>query len=110
MNCARCGHTIHPQFRHCSRKNSNNGRDLCKQCYAKATRDGTLADYERRTRSRDELLDDYMLLRSEGYSWRHIAERLGMTYPAFERAMLRARADGDPRAARPGEARRWPAA
>ncbi|MGH3598920.1 MAG: hypothetical protein ACRDQH_01365 [Pseudonocardiaceae bacterium] len=64
------------------------------------------ADYERRTRSRDDLLDDYVLLREQGCSWPQCAERLGMSYPSFARALLRARAAGDPRAGRIGE--HWP--
>ncbi|HEY2763350.1 MAG TPA: hypothetical protein VGJ13_04970 [Pseudonocardiaceae bacterium] len=56
-------------------------------------------------RSRDDLLDDYEMLRSEGYDWHQCAARLRIPYPTFERAMLRARKDGDPRARRPGEAR-----
>ncbi len=82
------------------------GRGLCVNCRNWARRRGLILDYPRITRPRDDLLDDYVLLRGEGYTWRQCAERLGMNYPAFRRAMERARTAGDPRAGRPGE--RWP--
>lgn len=56
-------------------------------CAPAATR--AVTDYERFTRSREDLLDDYVLLRSEGFTWRQCAQRLGMTYVAFKRALLR---------------------
>lgn len=82
----------------------HSARGLCSTCYKQVD----YLDYERITRSLDELLDDYVLLRSEGFDWRQCAQRLGMSYTAFERAMYRARAACDPRAARIGE--RWPVA
>lgn len=84
------------------------GRGLCQNCHAWARYHDRLLDYPRSTRSRDDLLEDYVMLRREGYDWPLCAERLGMTYAAFERAIHRARDAGDPRAARLGE--RWPVA
>lgn len=85
------------------------GRGLCSTCHNYVLSRGQLSDYPPVVkRPRDDLLDDYVLLRSEGLSWRQCAERLGMSYAAFQRAMLRARAAGDSRAGRPGE--RWPVA
>lgn len=46
-----------------------------------------------------DIADDYDLLRSEGYTIDLIAERLGMTIPALDRALVRHK--GDPRARRP---------
>jgi hypothetical protein len=74
------------------------GRGLCDTCRSQARTTGELIDFERFTRSRDELLDDWAVLRAEGYTLRQAAERLGMTQAAFERAYHRARRDGDPRA------------
>jgi hypothetical protein len=74
------------------------GRGLCDSCRSRARANGELIDFERFTRSRDELLDEWVLLRAEGYTMRQAAERLGMAYTAFERAYYRARRDGDPRA------------
>lgn len=84
------------------------GRGLCARCYHRVRHLGQLADYPTLVRSRDDLLEDYVVLRDEGLSWRACAQRLGMRYPSFETAMCRARAAGDPRAGRPGE--RWPVA
>ncbi|MGH7687803.1 MAG: hypothetical protein ACREN2_13450 [Candidatus Dormibacteria bacterium] len=75
-------------------------------CWQWLSRHGELVDYERLTRSRDDLLDDYVLLRAQGHDWRQCAARLGMSFAAFSRAMHRARADNDPRAGRIGET--WP--
>jgi hypothetical protein len=79
----------------------HHARGLCCRCYKGGRVDH--ADHERASRSRDELLTEWEHLRYYGLDWRQAAQRLGMTYPAFERAMLRARRDGDPRAVRPGE-------
>jgi hypothetical protein len=74
------------------------GRGLCDPCYHRAQYHGTLIDFERRTVARDELLDDWALLRSEGYTAVQAAPRLGMTPAALLKALDRARRDGDPRA------------
>lgn len=106
VECVRCHRPVHPRFRGVSYENATAGRGLCKPCYDHARNTGDLIDYETRNRSRDDLLDDWVVLRVDGYTWRQAAERLGMTYASFERAMNRARIDGDPRAARIGE--QWP--
>lgn len=76
----------------------HNGRGLCQFCYARCTRDGTLADYERVFRSADEVMGEWERLRLDGYSKNLAAERLGMTYKAFDRTFHRAKAAGDSRA------------
>lgn len=58
---------------------------------------GTLHDFPAACRSRDEVLDEWVHLRGE-VDRRQFAERMGMTYAAFERMWWRARADGDERA------------
>lgn len=68
------------------------GRGLCFRCYSRAKRAGTLIDYERRGFPRALLLEEWALLRSEGYTPRQAAERLGMSYDAFEKALERAAA------------------
>lgn len=78
-------------------------RGLCSNCYAHEEYHGTLIDWPRITRSRDELLDDYVILRQQGYDWKQCAIKLGMKYPAFEQAMIRARRAGDDRARRLNE-------
>jgi hypothetical protein len=57
-----------------------------------------LDDYPRTTWSRDELMGEWDLLRSEGYTRRNAAERLGLKWETFDRAYFRARSAGDPRA------------
>lgn len=76
------------------------GRGLCNSCHARERYHGRLADHPRSTRSRDELLEEWELLRGQGHTRVQAAERLGMSPSAFERALQRARAAGDPRAAR----------
>lgn len=102
-SCRRCGKFLYPRRSGAPRRDAVAGRGLCKACWDLLDQVGGLADYERISRSRDHLLDDYELLRKAGHDWRQCAKRLGMTYPAFERAMLRARKAGDPRARRIGE-------
>jgi hypothetical protein len=101
--CVRCQHPIKPRHKAPNWATAHAARGLCLPCWQTAKKTGQLPDIPRLTRTRDELLDDYVILRGEGYTWRQCAQKLDMTYPAFERALLRARHDGDPRAARAGE-------
>lgn len=87
--CARCTNT-----------RAIKGRGLCEPCYVHNWKSGTLADFERTSRTRDELLDDWEILRRQGFSMAHAADRLGITRKGLERAIDRARRDGDPRAKR----------
>ncbi|HEY9354652.1 MAG TPA: hypothetical protein VIP28_15425 [Nocardioides sp.] len=75
------------------------GRSACPTCYERARADGTLIDLPRRYLSRDELLDEWELLRGQ-VSFRAFHERVGVSHRTWERAYYRARADGDPRAIR----------
>lgn len=78
------------------------GRGLCEGCYERKWRSGRLADFPAQLRPRAEVMEEWELLRSEGYTKRQAAERLGMTFAAFDRAFHRARKAGDPRAYVPG--------
>lgn len=105
--CVRCTKPILPDSRP-NRKTVPNrrrsrSRGLCSPCYVWARYHDCLIDYPRITRSRDELLDDYVVLRRQGYDWKNCAKKLGMNYSAFERALYRARAAGDDRARRLNE-------
>lgn len=73
-------------------------RGLCDPCWSAAARGGRLPEFERSTYSRDDLLDEWDLLRSQGCTRREAARRLGLSIEAFDRALYRARADGDERA------------
>jgi hypothetical protein len=81
-------------------------RGLCHACYTWAERNGTLIDHPRSTWSRDDLLDTYAILRDQHQDvrWpmqriRLIAPRMGLRPESLRRALERARAAGDPRAA-----------
>jgi hypothetical protein len=73
-----------------------NARGLCDSCYQMHHNRGTLDQFPtmRTMRSRADFVADYELLRSEGYNRRLIAERLGMTRAAVDRAYWRAVRDG----------------
>jgi hypothetical protein len=102
--CVRCTRRIYPRSTAPNWASIHAGRNLCLSCWQIARHHhGIPDDTPRLNRTRDELLDDYVILRADGYTWRQCAQRLNMNYPAFERAMLRARRDRDPRAARIGE-------
>lgn len=73
-------------------------RGLCERCYEHFEDTGELIAFERLTRSRDEVMSDWAILRSRGCTKRQAAERLGIPFPTFTRAYERARAAGDPRA------------
>jgi hypothetical protein len=94
-SCRRCGYHMHPPQ---AGGRYHRGRQLCNFCHPAAARNGELVDFERQTRVRDEVMADWELLRSQGFTRRQAAARLGMTVKAFEKAHERARRAGDPRA------------
>lgn len=96
--CGECDTTMMPRSSGVTRVVTHEGRGLCPPCYRSAHYEGRLGDYPRRTWSRDEVLSEWELLRGEGHTRLQAAERLGMNPATFERALQRARADGDPRA------------
>lgn len=70
------------------------GRGLCTACYAKAKKDGTLIDHERRTFSSEEFMHEVEaigIIAGEPIApqLRLIAGRLGMTYAAASMAWTR---------------------
>lgn len=75
----------------CHPEHPSEGRGLCYRCYQRARRRGKLADYPRVNRPAQDTLDDYELLRSEGYTKAQIADRLGMSLDALSHALWRAR-------------------
>ena len=97
-DCSSCGTPVAPCTSPQPGAAVHGGRGLCNACHGKERYHGRLDDYPRRTRSRDELLAEWDLLRGEGHTRVQAAERLGMHPSAFERALQRARAAGDPRA------------
>jgi hypothetical protein len=67
-------------------------RGLCRACYATAYNAGRHNEHplERVSRSREDFVADYELLRSEGYTRRQIGERLHMSRDAVTAAYRRA--------------------
>lgn len=80
----------------CDRKAA--ARGLCKRCYRIAKDTGWLLDFERSTMDADSVLDDWMILRSEGYTIPQAARRLGITTDAFRLHLKRGQAGKDERA------------
>jgi hypothetical protein len=74
-----------------------NARGLCDSCYQTAWTRGELHQHPtvRTQRRRADFIADYELLRSEGYGRSQIAQRLGMTRNAVDRAYWRAVRAGD---------------
>jgi len=96
--CVNCDTPTVPSSAGQPRPVSHEARGLCGPCYDHALHTRKLDDYPRRTRSRDELMDEWDHLRQSGVPWQFAHDRLGVTQVAFERAYARARADGDHRA------------
>lgn len=65
-------------------------RGLCATCYSWAHRHGTLADYERKIRPRDETLREYDFLSGQGLTRKEIAEKLGIKDDSLYRTLYRA--------------------
>jgi hypothetical protein len=74
-------------------------RGLCFTCYERNRRRGTTDWLPRAIRLRDDWLDEVEHLRESRVPVREMPHRLGVSVAAFERAMFRARAAGDRRAA-----------
>ena len=66
-------------------------RGLCSTCYKRALDEGSVHDFERLKRSREEVIEEWEWLRSEGYTMRQAAERLGMKYNSLYAVLWRAR-------------------
>lgn len=83
---------VHARPATCHPNRPVDARGLCGSCYEMHWRAGTLDQFPtmRTQRRREHFVADYQLLRSEGYTRRQIADRLGMTYPAVHRAYRRA--------------------
>lgn len=69
-------------------------RGLCQPCYTRATREGTLRNYEKGHRPIEDVIEDWLLLRSEGFNRPDAAERLGMAYKTLQKALERAQDRG----------------
>jgi len=72
----------------------HNSRGLCTGCRDHVARHGDLADYQRLTRSLDDTVTDYQVLRQRGLDHQEIAENFGVKPASLQRALERARARG----------------
>lgn len=72
--------------------------DLCFACAARITKGIRRTGEIRELRSREEVIEDYAMIRDEVPTVRAAAERMGMTYKALDKALYRARRRGDERA------------
>ena len=90
--CVRCQTLMYPRKWSVLRAFMHEGRGLCRPCYYRCRKTGELADYELVTHRRTEVLAEWEVLRLDGVSKRDAAGRIGMSFEAFDRALLRARA------------------
>lgn len=76
--------------------------DLCHRHMERLRKHGSLRTRKERGqprytgpgRTRQEILEDYTMIRDEVSSVRQAAERMGMTFSALDKALYRARLDG----------------
>lgn len=85
----------------CRRTLSIYSRRLCQTCHNYCGRHDLLADYPTVLRCRDDILDEWIVLRARELTWAEAAVEMGMKPASFDRAMWRAIKDGDPRALKP---------
>lgn len=92
-SCRRCGASPLPLYG----PGRHQGRGLCSSCGAWLRRVGGLEDYPRVTLTRTETLARYReALRSSPWaSLAQLAAQVGMTRPALDMALRRARAAGE---------------
>jgi predicted Abi (CAAX) family protease len=70
----------------------HNSRGLCSGCRSHVDRYGDLADYQRTTRSLDDTVTDYQILRDRGLDHDQVAHQLGVKPASLQRQLERARA------------------
>ena len=92
--CRRCHVELLPRQRSRSYREEHVGRGLCGPCYRRSQADGTLADYPRHGRPRDELLAEYVELRGLGYGVVEAIRLAGATIASMEQVMQRSRTMG----------------
>lgn len=85
---------VHETPAHCHPARETYGRTLCRGCYDHHRARGSLDQFPRARRPMADFAADYTLLRSEGYTRRQIAQRLGMVRNTLDAAVRRAVAAG----------------
>jgi hypothetical protein len=67
------------------------GRGLCRTCYDHECRYGDVRQWGRLSFTREEVQEEYAVLRPQGLTHPQIAARLGMSLDALEQSLTRAR-------------------
>lgn len=97
--CDRCGYPLAPNHQTAQRGfRPHGGRGLCVTCLRALSGTDDIFDYPPLNRTRDDVLDEWHHLRTDGVSRRAAAHRIGITVDALECHIRRGRASGDPRA------------
>lgn len=65
------------------------GRRLCVQCYGVHKRQGTLEDFDRTTRPREETFAEWQMIKPSVATREEAAERMGMCLDALDRVRHR---------------------
>jgi hypothetical protein len=81
---------VHETPARCHPARLSYGRGLCRGCYDHHRGTGTLDAFPRVNRTTADFAADYELLRSQGYTRRQMAERLGMARNTVDAAYRRA--------------------
>jgi hypothetical protein len=87
MTCPDCGSPLRRSNEPPDGRRRHAGRGLCRTCYHRRERRGTLPDRERRTAA--DWRADYDLLTSAGLTPAQVADRLGVTRWAVYKARTR---------------------
>lgn len=98
LDCDTCGREMRKKGTPPDGRPEPATKTTCHACYQRARRRAAGARPRSSPVFRAAVLDDYRLLRSSGVPTRFMPARVGMSPAAFERALYRARAAGDPRA------------
>jgi hypothetical protein len=78
----------------CGQRGGIAGRGLIQTCYWREQYRGTLTDWPRQTWAAADFIDDYRLLKGQGYTHPQIAERLGYPLLSMQRQICRLRSRG----------------
>lgn len=98
--CLRCGRDMVPRtWPRTPGTVTYKGRGYCRTCYDRVFLSPVPAVRSGRWR-RDDLLEEWDRLRRDGVTMRQAVDRLGITYDALDKALIRAKAAGDQRAVR----------
>lgn len=65
------------------------GRGLCTSCYGLHRRQGTLDRFERSIRAREDVFEEWLMLKASGATRAEAAQRMGMTVTALDRVRYR---------------------